>query len=71
MALCLELALEQLRRVLGSPTAGQPGLFLFENCSMDSDIAFHILQLAGMISISAHLGPTLPLRKWWQLHSSS
>ena len=58
MALCLDLAPEQLRKVLGSPTAGQPGLFSYENCfgTMDSGIAFHILQLAGMISISAHLG---------------
>ena len=57
MALCLDLAPDHLRRVLGSSINLPPCLFSYDNkfCAMESSIAFSIMQLTGTISIQAHV----------------
>ena len=57
MAFCLDLAPDHLRKILGSSIHTSPCLFSYDNkfCTVESSIAFCIMQLAGTVSIRAHL----------------
>ena len=57
MAFCLDLAPDHLRKILGSSIHISPCLFSYDNkfCTVESSIAFCIMQLAGTVSIRAHL----------------
>ena len=53
MAFCLDLAPDHLRKILGSSIHTSPCLFSYDNkfCTVESSIAFCIMQLAGTVSI--------------------
>ena len=58
MAFCLDLAPDHLRKILGSSIhTSSPCLFSYDNkfCIVETSIAFCIMQLAGTVSIRAHL----------------